>query len=248
MPNFNARIRPNRQAKDGKTLIAIRVTHKSESRYIATDYHIEPEYFDNDRGRVVNRHPLAVDINIELGALELTYSRKCLKLEGRIKEISMNDLITFLNDTDSFGALDFFSVAKNRLQFLYRLGKTSSAKILEQTVNRVQDYQGGEKLPFVQINTTWLKGFESWYNINGSQNAAAIHLRNIRTLYNIAVDDYGLSVEYYPFRKFKIKTQQTIHRDISPQEIARLIEYKPTVPFHEIARDLWILSFFFGRN
>lgn len=111
-------------------------------------------------------------------------------------------------------------------------------------MDRVRDYHGSERLPFVSINTTWLKGFESWYNINGSQNSAAIHLRNIRTLFNIALDDYGLSPEYYPFRKFKIKTQQTIHRDMSPSEIAYLMAFKPEKSFQETARDLWLLSFF----
>jgi len=103
--------------------------------------------------------------------------------------------------------------------------------------------------PFVNINPTWLRGFESWYNLTGSQNGAAINLRNIRSVYNIAINDHGLSAEYYPFRKFKIKTVATIHRDLSLQEIALLLHYQPKTPNERITLELWFLSFYLcGAN
>lgn len=243
MPNFNARIRTEVNV-NGKANIKIRVTHKGESRYIATDYYIEPEYFDNKQGRAKSNYPLAVDTNIELQALELTYSRKCLKMEGRIKDVSINDLVLFLNDTDNHGALDFFAVANNRVSFLEKIGKDSSSKLLAQTIKKVKGYHSAEKLPFASINKAWLTGFESWYCKEGSLNAAAIHLRNIRTLFNLAMDDYGLSPEFYPFRKYKIKTQQTIHKDLSLQEVARIVAYQPKSAFQQTAKDLWLLSFY----
>jgi hypothetical protein len=243
MPNFDARIKPVSN-KNGKANIKIRVSHKGVVRYIATEHYIEPENFDNEKGRVKPGHPNAADINIELQALELTYQRKVLKMEGRIKDVSVNDLILFLNDTDNSGLLDFISVARNRVEFLKRAGRKGSATSLEQTIGRIKSYAGVEKLPFESINKTWLEGFESWYCLNGSQNSAAIHLRNIRTMFNIAMDDYGLSPELYPFRKFKIKTTETIHRDLDPTEIARLMAFKPEGSFHQTAIDLWLLSFF----
>jgi integrase len=244
MPTFKAKILENKVNVSGKTNIKIRVNHKGSSRDIATQYYIEPRFFDNKAGRVKNTFPLAGDINIELAALELTYSRKVMKMEARIKNVSINDLVLYLKDTDNQGALDFFAVARNRVLFLEKTEKDSSAKILTQTINRVRDYNGGDKLPFVAINTQWLKGFDAWYCAAGAQNSAAIHLRNIRTLFNLALDDYGLSPEYYPFRKFKIKTQATIHRDLEPAEVARLMAFQPVGRFQETAKDLWLLSFF----
>lgn len=244
MANFNARIRKNKVNADGKSNIKIRITHKGATRYIGTKYYIEDNQFDNRAGRVKPAHPNAIDININLQALELTYQRKILKLEAKIKTIQINDLVEYLIETDNFGALDFFAVAQKRIEFLQRIKKDSSAAILDHTIKNIKDYSGAEILPFVGINPEFLKGFESWYKMKGTQNSAAIHLRNVRTIFNIAIDDHGLSPELYPFRRFKIRTVATIHRDITPEEIARLYEYKPKQHFEAVARDLWLLSFF----
>lgn len=243
MPNFIARIKPVVNT-NGLANIKIQVSHQGTSRYLGTTHYIEPDYFDNKKGRVKDGHPNAADINIELTALELTYQRKALKLEGRLKDVSIQDLINFLQDTDNQGALDFFSVAEKRLDFLERIGKYNSAVILKGTIAKVRAYQGSKTLPFMTMSKSWLDGFQSWYCMTGSQNSAAIHLRNIRTLFNVAVDDYGLSQEYYPFRKFKIKTEETIHKDLEPEEIARLMAYPAKNNFQQTAIDLWLLSFF----
>ena len=241
MPNFNARMKPVVNS-DGKSNIKIRVTHRGESRFIATEYYIEPKHFDNKSGRVKPSHPLAVDININLQALELTYSRKILKLEARIKTISINELVSFISETDTNGAVDFFSVATIRIAYFRKSGKSSSATILEQTVKKIREYHGSGQLPFVNMQAPWLRGFDAWYCLTGSQNSSAIHLRNIRSLFNIAMDEHNLSQDYYPFRKFKIKTQATIHRDMNPEEIARLYGQQ-LQGFKGAARDLWMLSF-----
>lgn len=243
MPTFNARLRTHVD-KDGKANIKIAVTHKRAIRYLQTSYYIEPRYFDNENGRVKPTHPNAVDLNIELQALELTYNRKMLKLEGRIKDISMEDLLRHLDDTDTLGALDFYSVADKRIEQLKKAGKDSNYKLFEQTLKKVKEYHGRDTLSFVAITPAWLRGFQSWYLANGSQNAAAIYLRNIRAIFNIALNDYNLSQEFYPFRKFKIKTVQTLHRDLTAQEVALLVNYQAETKAEELARDLWLLSFY----
>ena len=167
-----------------------------------------------------------------------------LKLEGRIKDISINDLVEYMSKSDKMGLLDFFSIAKSRIDNLKKSGKKGNATIIELSVQQVKQYNGSETLPFVNMSATWLKGFESWYLMKGSQNSAAIHLRNIRSIFNIAVYVYNLSPEYYPFRKFKIKTVQTIHRDLNMSEIARIKAYDGVNSFDTVAIDLWLLSFY----
>lgn len=249
MPNFNARIRERDTNSDGKANIKIRITHAGESRYIRTEFYIEPKHFDNKAGRVKPSHPNAADTNINLQALELSYSRKILKIEGRIKSISINDIVDYIHQTDNYGSLNIIPIARQRAEAMRSAGRLNSARILENTISHLIKYNGSDTLPFTRVNSSFLKGFESTMNATGTQNGAAIHLRNIRAIFNLAIDEHNLSPEYYPFRKFKIKTKQTIHRDLTPEELRELARYKPKTKFEETAIDLFFLSFYLvGAN
>jgi len=49
--------------KDGKANIKIELNHHEDTRYIATNYYIEPKMFRNHR--VIDKHPNASFINME---------------------------------------------------------------------------------------------------------------------------------------------------------------------------------------
>lgn len=75
-------------------------------------------------------------------------------------------------------------------------------------------------LCFEQIDRDWLLRFDKWLDKTHCQNSKNIHYRNIRAVFNDAIDD-GLTTSY-PFRKFKIKNQETRHRNLSPEELRSL--------------------------
>lgn len=243
MAKLKAQIREDETGLDGLANIKIRLTHKGATRYISTEHYIEPRNFDKRNGRVREIHPLAIDINISLQALELQYQRKLLKLDARIQDIPIKDLLQHITNSNRHGELDFIQIANKRAEYFENNKRMSSAKLLKNTIDKLKKYSGSTILPFPVVTQTFLKGFESWYKMTGSQNSAAIHLRNIRGVFNLAIEENHLSPELYPFRKFKIKTTQTIHRDITPQEIAYLFT-APLTGWNAKARDLWMLSFF----
>jgi len=244
MATFNARIRDGYVKLDGKTNIKIRVVHDRKTRFISTGLNIEPSSFDNVAGRVKKSHPLSADMNIELQVLELEYSRKALKLEGKLKQLSINDLLQFLDSTDNAGEIDFFSIASRRVEALKKSNSYNSATLFEKTVDYAKEFHGRSCLPFTEINKSWLTGFEQYHGSRVSVNTIAIHMRNIRTIFNVAIDEYNLASDSYPFRKYKIKQVHTMHRDMDVQEISRLASCDPKRPFDILARDLWMLSFY----
>lgn len=64
---------------------------------------------------------------------------------------------------------------------------------------------------FEEINKTWLETFyTSLAERSPSVNARNIHLRNIRAVFNAAIDD-GIT-DYYPFRRLKIRPVATRKR------------------------------------
>lgn len=71
-----------------------------------------------------------------------------------------------------------------------------------------------EELHFEDITKDWLVEFDKWMAESApSLNARSIMLRNIRTVFNDAIDNEITT--WYPFRRFKIKAAPTKDRTLS---------------------------------
>lgn len=93
---------------------------------------------------------------------------------------------------------------------------------------------------FEDITLQWLTDFEAFCAATASKNARNIHLRNIRAVFNNAID-YEITTAY-PFRRFKIRPEATRKRALPVEELRRLFEY-PVEDYAEIYRDMFKLIF-----
>ena len=98
-----------------------------------------------------------------------------------------------------------------------------------------------DKKSFEDIDLKWLTDFEAFCAQTASKNARNIHLRNIRAVFNNAIDYEITSV--YPFRRFKIRPETTRKRSLTVEELRKLFAY-PVEPYAEIYRDMFKLIFF----
>lgn len=116
--------------------------------------------------------------------------------------------------------------------------KSDGSKALyERTAKKVEEFDENAGL---EIDKHWLERFVESLSPTHKVNSIAIHLRNIRTVFNWALDNDWTT--NYPFRKFKIKREETRKRNI-PVELIREIRTMPTTRFMEKYRDMFILSF-----
>lgn len=107
------------------------------------------------------------------------------------------------------------------------------------TINKIREYD--ECCTFVTIDKHWLSNFENWMAQTMKINAYAIHLRNVRAVFNYAIDEeYTL---LYPFRKFKIKKEETRKRSLTVEQLVVLRDY-PCEKHQERYRDIFILMFY----
>lgn len=91
-----------------------------------------------------------------------------------------------------------------------------------------------------EIDIPWLTRFESWLAQTNSKNARNILLRNIRAVFN-----YALDCEYttnYPFRRFKIRPEATRKRAMTVEQLRSLAVY-PVEDYQEFYRDMFVLMF-----
>ncbi len=107
------------------------------------------------------------------------------------------------------------------------------------TASKVREFDA--KATFETINAQWLQKFERHYSKTMRVNGIAIQLRNIRTVFNWAIDNEWTTC--YPFRRFKIKQEKAVINDISVEDLRLLRDY-PVEEWQEVYRDLFMLSFY----
>ena len=75
-----------------------------------------------------------------------------------------------------------------------------------------------------------------------SVNSRSIHLRNIRTIFNFALN-HQLTTAPYPFRQYKIKSAPATPIALTLEQMRKLWRYQPQNEAHAYALDIWKLSF-----
>ena len=79
-------------------------------------------------------------------------------------------------------------------------------------------------LTFEEINKDWLTQFDHFLEkTSPSVNARNIHFRNIRAVFNDAIDDEITTA--YPFRRFKIRNVATRKRNLKVEDLRTLFNY-----------------------
>lgn len=94
-------------------------------------------------------------------------------------------------------------------------------------------------LTFEDITIGWLSRFEDFCARTACKNARNIHLRNIRAVFNHALDN-GITTAY-PFRRYKIRPEKTRKRSLPADDLRRLMTME-VEPYAELYRDMFVLS------
>lgn len=119
------------------------------------------------------------------------------------------------------------------------MGKKTNAStktVYRTTLNKLNTFDPAATVN--SIDRRWLERFEAWMAETMKVNAYAIHLRNIRSVINYAIDEeYTVN---YPFRKFQIKHEQTRKRFV-PLDKLRLLRDYPCEEYQERYRDIFLL-------
>lgn len=112
-------------------------------------------------------------------------------------------------------------------------------KLYKGTANKVKLFDAD--ITIDEINKTWLTKFEQFCARTMSINGYAIHMRNIRTVFNYLITE-GITTNY-PFRTYKIKKEKTVHRALTEEQL-RLIKYADGPKFCLEYRDIFVLSLY----
>lgn len=227
---------------DGTFPVKLAVCHRRRTAYANLGVFVREEQWDSVSSSVVGRRDRVV-LNERLWGARGEMQRLCQRLmrEGRLERLSATDIRDiFMNGGDCTGVASesfgnfYLSVAACKSAGTKRLYMVTYRRML-------QYYPNLDGLRFEDIDRRWLEGFDSWLlPMCPSRNSRNIHMRNIRAVFNAAIDDGITSA--YPFRRFKLRPQPTRKRALSVEDMRVLFSYD-VEPWQEYYRDMFKLSF-----
>ena len=205
--------------------------------YMSTDVYVKKDQWDGEK---IVGHPRARVLNkyLENFAENLTRAVLSLKSSGDWEMLikDKKSLRMALNGEEWRRKDTFLAVAE---RFISQHQGKRTKEIYGQTLNRMRALCDLDTLSFERITPDWLREFGVF--LGGSDNGRAIHYRNIRAVFNYALDEEITA--YYPFRKFRIQHEQTRKRSLSADDIRTLISLDLSGRLAEY-RDTFILLFY----
>lgn len=243
MAKVSSTIRKTQIKKDGKANIKIRIFHNGDSRFIGTKYNVPAKQFSIPDGRVKKSHPQSGFINAELKILEAQYETKIMKIDD-LEVISVSQLVSRLKEKkkETINALELF---EDRVSELKKNPDKRTWEIYENTRVNLKAFSGRKFISLVEIDEKFLEDFMNWHLKKGNSiNTVSLELRNIRAIYNRAIDERLVSADFYPFRRFKIPYQAPKKRSLAVKVIKKIYNKKLTDKYEIQGRDTFMLIFF----
>ena len=209
---------------------------------ISTSVSLLPNQWDDCKCEVIN-HPQRKELNATLLCKLAEIERHILDLsiQGKLDGMSAADIKKSYEKSISPVDVNADTFVKVFIRFAEKKQK-STRQLYEFTLSCIRKhFRLTDKLRFEDITPKWLDEFDTALaKTSSSQNYRNIHLRNIRAVFNYAIDEEITT--YYPFRKYKIKPVKTRKRSMKVEDLRRLFDY-PTEEYAEIYRDMFKLIF-----
>ena len=235
--------------KTGELPLKIRVCKDRKTRYINLGVSTKAEHWDFEKNQ-----PKPTCPNREL--LEKLIANKISEVKSKIVELkSENKEFSATTLVDKVSSLvRLVTVGELFKQYLHRLEeekRTGYRLSIQQTYNSLIKFNRHLDIPFSGIDCNWLRRYETWLRKQDkSENTIGIRFRNIRTIFNLAVDMELVKQEDYPFKKFKVSKlhQETAKRALSKDEIQAVISYPVGGKdfYTRLAVSLFTFSYFMG--
>lgn len=232
-------------AKGKPSPLKLAVNKNGSSAYLSLNIKLTSDQWNKQVGKIVN-HPQKTMLNTFITQRKLEVDAIIIDLmtKGKCKGLTATDvknLIAQVLDPDPDKGKDRLFAAR-LLRFADRHTKNTGDKY-RCTLRRMREFapKDIDSLSFEDITREWLTNFDTFLMPTApSRNARNIHFRNIRAVFNDAIDD-GITTAY-PFRTFKLRPEPTRKRSM-PVEVLRKVFFTELPDELNMYRDIFKLLF-----
>ena len=236
MADCSLKLDTRRSLQDGTFPVKVSVGHGSKL-YLSTGVNVLPMNWEN--GKVVGRKD-ARSLNAILNAQLVRVSARVMRLResgrfARLKQDHLRDLLT-APDMDAVPEPDYRRTFWEIADMCAATKNGRTREVYEYTIRKVRAFVGDAPLYMEDIDRLWLHDFDAF--IGGKVNARGVHLRNLRAICNFALDEECTT--HYPFRKFKIRTEETRKKALTLEQVRALL----SIPGANEYRDVFVLMLY----
>lgn len=227
-------------------VLKIAIAHNTKTAYISLNVKLRTTQWDGHR---VVSHPDKLVLNAYIQGMKAKVDSFLVNLlyEERLDRMTAHDIKEYvegeLHPDESQSRKKVARFAQRFLSFADSK-KPCTREVYLHTYKRLTAFIGEKavaKLRFEDITKDWLTKFDQFLaQTSPSKNARNIHFRNIRAVFNAAIDD-GLT-SFYPFRRFKIRPVATAKRNLKVEDLRLLFNY-PCEPHAVQYLDIFKLMF-----
>lgn len=250
MASISLKLDRRRATARGLYPIQFLLSSKGKVTTIGTGINILPEHWNGEVNKaVLPKCPNARAINESLEALFFKYTNTLRELDnnGKLAGKSVSEIKALMTEVKPASNKESLSDYFHRYADSRRTENSRLACLY--TLKTIEAFDKSS-LSFESITVIWLKAFDAYLEKQGSSiNTRALHFRNLRAVFNSAINEEIIGLEHYPFRKFKITSSRKDKEALTEEQFQRLIAYDTPYPFRRTARDLFLLSFYMcGMN
>ena len=231
------------KSKDDLYPLVVRISVKNTTAHINTGIRIKQNQFD---GNKIIGHPNLTKLNMiaktKVSQIEIAVTE--MQLKGELKGKTAIDIKKMIEHDDEETQSDNILIDVFFDEFIDKCNAENIKEVYRYTLATLKRFRDISSLKIDDINIAFLKSFENWLIKNNIKtNTISIHMRNLRAILNSAIDDNKLSLDKYPFRRYRIKTAQTIKRSLTIDELRILRDFN-CEEHQRKYRDIFMLSFY----
>ena len=138
-----------------------------------------------------------------------------------------------------------FSFMEGVIANLKTLGKIRTSETYAATLCSFKRFREDRDVPLDDLDSDMMMAYEAYLKNNGvSPNSSSFYMRNLRAVYNRAVEK-DLTSQRFPFKHVYTGVDKTVKRAVPLKVIKKIKEKDFTMnPTFDFARDMFLMSFY----
>jgi len=230
-----------REKKDGTFPVKLRLTYQRKQKYFSTKYSFTEEEFN----KIMHLRPQKKykEQQVKLQAIEAR-ANKILEDMPAFSFTLFQEYFTNGKVKGSFNRQDVYAAFERYIEELQNEGSAGTADLYISGMGSFRSFQ--EYLLFADVTLSFLKKYEKWMlELGKSYTTIGIYTRQLRTIFNRAIDDKYVDRKLYPFgrNKYQTPTGRNIKKALVMEDIKKIFMYEPETVSEEKYRDFWIFSY-----
>ena len=246
MATVKLRLRNNKPNSKGECPIFIRIIHNRRMTEIATGKYLAPSLWDDEKERVLRKHPNYKLLNAYLNQERMAYQTIIDKKDAKQQSYSIQDILDEKNGR-------IISEDGEQL-FTYFLEKFIEDNPENLKYNTICNYkstlyrwrQFNRKLRVKEVNEDVLIQFERFLTKKCDNKTNTVHSRMkiVRKMIKLAYRKGYIAHD--PFKNFSLKTERTKRAYLNLDELKKLESYQSTIRSHIIASETFLFACYCG--